>query len=95
MDEHSAPPDSGSATPADSEQRLAEERAQLFSEAAHEFRTPLAIISCNAELIGEGLIQGDEAQQAARVIMETVRQTDERLTELLEDARQRVTPPRE
>lgn len=70
--------------------QLLRERERLFSEAAHEFRTPLAIIGCNAELIGEGMIDGDEARQAARVIMDTVHETDVKLSQLLENARFRL-----
>ncbi|GAC1531663.1 MAG: hypothetical protein NVS2B16_37990 [Chloroflexota bacterium] len=72
--------------------RLLQERERLFSEAAHEFRTPLAIIGCNAELISEGLIGGADARQAARVIMETVHETDLKLSQLLESARRRLEP---
>ncbi len=70
--------------------RLLQERERLFAEAAHEFRTPLTIIGCNAELIGEGMIGGAEAQRAARVIMETVHETDLKLSQLLENARLRL-----
>ncbi|MFN2452529.1 MAG: histidine kinase dimerization/phospho-acceptor domain-containing protein [Candidatus Dormibacteria bacterium] len=70
--------------------RVLQERERLFSQAAHEFRTPLAIIQCNAELIAEGMVEGADARQAARVIMETVHDTDRTLSELLESSRLRL-----
>lgn len=68
---------------------------RLVSDAAHELKTPAAVISAEAQELGRGTLSGEETREALRVIGKAAAGLAREVDDLLELARGDAAAPRE
>ena len=61
----------------DARWRAEEERRETVTQLAHELKTPLTVVSANAELLARGEATGPDAEAAAAAVADAARQLDE------------------
>lgn len=61
----------------DARWRAEEERHETVTQLAHELKTPLTVVSANAELLARGEATGPDAEAAAAAVVDAARQLDE------------------
>lgn len=61
----------------DARWRAEEERRETVTQLAHELKTPLTVVSANAELLARGEATGPDAEAAAAAVADASRQLDE------------------
>ncbi len=59
-------------------------KSQMLAMLSHEFRTPLTSIQGYADLIAEGMIVGDEAQESAEIINREAKRLNVLISEMLQ-----------
>lgn len=61
----------------DARWRAEEERRETVTQLAHELKTPLTVVSANAELLARGEATGPDAEAAAAAVVDAARELDE------------------
>ena len=61
----------------DARWRAEEERRETVTQLAHELKTPLTVVSANAELLARGEATGPDAEAAAAAVADAARELDE------------------
>lgn len=61
----------------DARWRAEEAQREAVASLAHELKTPLTVLSANAELLATGAAEGPDAEAAARAVADAARRLDE------------------